>query len=141
MPVPVINPAGYVPVFAVGYSDDAAGSFSVSPSRPLPVAPVVLNKPTPLTGSVSASGQVGPLAVLPRQPVMLALSGTWTGTVTVLRSTDGGVTRLGLTILGQAYGQFTANGCEPVWEEAEDAAALYLDIALTSGTVTYRLAQ
>jgi hypothetical protein len=141
MPVPIVNPAGYVPIFAVGYSDDADGSLSVSASQPLPVAPVVINKPAPLAGSATTSGQVGPLPVLPRLPIMLALSGSWTGTVTVLRSTDGGTTRLGLTAMGQPYGQFTANGCEPVWEEAEDAAALYLDIALTSGTVAYRLAQ
>lgn len=141
MPNPVVYPSTYTPVFAVGFSDDTGNSLTVSQSKPLPIAPVVVNKPAPLQGNASISGQVGPLALLPRQPVMLTLSGAWTGTVTMLRSTDGGTTRLALTALGQPYGQFTSNTCEPVWEEAEDAAALYLDIALTSGAITYRLAQ
>jgi hypothetical protein len=72
---------------------------------------------------------------------MLQLSGTWTGTVKLLRSSDGGTTKLPLTLAGAAWGQFTANCCEPVWEESETAATLWLDVALTSGTLAYRLAQ
>lgn len=59
----------------------------------------------------------------------------------VLRSTDGGTTKLPLTIGGSAWGQFTGNCCEAIWEESEAAARLYRDIALTSGTVNYRLGQ
>lgn len=73
--------------------------------------------------------------------MVLALSGTWTGTVAINRSTNGGTTKLPLTVGGAAWGQYTANVCEPVWEENETGAALYLDVALTSGTLTYRLAQ
>lgn len=72
---------------------------------------------------------------------MLALSGTWTGTVKLLRSTDGGATKLPLTAAGLAWGVFNANCCEPVWEEAIVGAALYLDATLSSGTLTYRVAQ
>jgi hypothetical protein len=72
---------------------------------------------------------------------MLTLSGTWTGTVKLLRSVDGGTTRLPVTSAGLPYGAFTANACEPVWEESEAAALLYLDVTLASGTVTYRMGQ
>jgi hypothetical protein len=61
--------------------------------------------------------------------------------VRLQRSTDGGATRLGLTAMGSAYGEFTGNVCEPVWEESETAALLYLNITVTSGSVTYRMGQ
>ena len=72
---------------------------------------------------------------------MLALSGSWSGTVKVLRSTDGGATKLPLTIAGASWGQFTANCCEAIWEESEAAARLYLDITLIAGSASYRLGQ
>jgi hypothetical protein len=141
MPNPIIAPACYTPVFAVTYADGDSGTQVVSSSRPLPVAPIVVDKPLAMSGNVTESGQLGPLTVLPRLPVMLMLAGTWTGTVTLLRSFDGGATRGRLTALGQAYGQFSTNICEPVWEEAEDGVTLYLDIALQSGSLTYRMGQ
>jgi hypothetical protein len=61
--------------------------------------------------------------------------------VRLLRSTDGGATKLPVTVAGDTWAQFTANCCEPVWDESEASARLYLDIALTSGTITYRIAQ
>ena len=72
---------------------------------------------------------------------MLALTGTWAGTVQVLRSTNGGASSQALTMGGTAWGNFTGNCCEPVWDESEAAAQLYLQITLTSGSVTYRIAQ
>jgi hypothetical protein len=141
MPNQIISPAGYTPVFAMSYSDEFNTTQIVTNAAPLPVAQVVANKPAAFTGTASVTTQVGPFAPLPGQPVMLVLSGTWTGTVSLLRSTDGGTTRRGVTALGRAWGQFTTNACEPVWEEAENGAALYLDIALLSGSVAYRLAQ
>jgi hypothetical protein len=36
---------------------------------------------------------------------------------------------------------FSGNACEPVWDETESAATFYLQLAPTSGAVTYRLAQ
>ena len=63
------------------------------------------------------------------------------GTVKVVRSTDGGATKLALAIGGSLWAQFTGNCCEAVWDESDAAARLYLDIALMSGSVSYRLAQ
>jgi len=72
---------------------------------------------------------------------VLTLSGTWTGQVQLLRSVDGGATRLPVTAAGQAYGAYSQNVCEPIWEESEAAATLYLGITVTSGTVNYRVGQ
>lgn len=72
---------------------------------------------------------------------MVQLGGSWTGLVQVTRSVDGGVTRNALTVSGQPWARFTGNVCEPVWEEAEDGAELYLDITVNSGTLTYRVSQ
>jgi hypothetical protein len=73
--------------------------------------------------------------------VIVSLQGAWAGTVKVVRSTDNGTTKLPLTVAGGAWGEFAGNCCEAVWDESEPAAKLYLDIALASGSVTYRLAQ
>jgi hypothetical protein len=73
--------------------------------------------------------------------VVLSLSGIWEGTVQLMRSTDLGVTLHPVTAGGLAWGRYTANACEPVLEEQEAGAQLYLDIALTSGAVSYRIAQ
>lgn len=46
-----------------------------------------------------------------------------------------------MTIGGSPWARFTANCCEPVWEESESVAKLYLDIQISSGSLNYRLAQ
>jgi hypothetical protein len=117
---PIQSPASYVPSRAAAFADVDGTSLLVSASNPMPVP-----------DRASTTGR----------PVVLALSGTWLGTVTIKRSTDSGTTKLPLTIGGSIWGQFTANACETVWEETEAGAALYLDVALSSGTLTYRLAQ
>jgi len=139
---PISTPAGYAPAFAIGFSD--AGSLAmVDAARPLPVTIQAATgaMPTPLQGSATGTAQAGPFAPAADRAVMLTLSGSWQGTVQVKRSTDGGSTRLPLTMGGTPWGSYAANACEQVWQESESGAALYLDIALTSGTLTYRLAQ
>lgn len=138
---PLQPPARYVPPFAVSFANLDGDSEVVSAVNPLPVSSNAATAPSPLAGTASASGVVGPFLPVTGRPVMLALSGTWSGQVRVVRSTNGGTTKLALTALGQAYGSFTANLCEPVWDEGESGAALYLDITLSSGTVTYRMGQ
>jgi len=59
----------------------------------------------------------------------------------VRRSLDAGVTLQDLTIGGAIWAQFAANCCEPVAEESVAGATYYLDIAVTSGSVGYRLEQ
>jgi hypothetical protein len=140
-PIPVAAPATYAPMSAIGFAEADNTLAPVSADRPLPVSTVSVPAPTNLAGTAATSGQVGPFTPNSNKPVVLALSGTWSGTVKVLRSTDGGTTKLPITAAGLAWGSFTANCCEPVWEETVSGAALYLDIALGSGSLTYRMAQ
>ena len=142
MPTPIQNPAGYAIPRAIAYADVDGSMLQVSNSAPLPVAVSGgAAATTPLTGIATVSAVVGPYQPAIGRAVMLLLTGTWTGTIKMVRSVDGGTTKQPLTINGTAWGQFTANCCEAVWDESESAARLYLDIALSSGSVTYRVAQ
>ena len=142
MPTPIRFPGNFAPGLAVSYSA-AEGAVLVSQASPLPVALAssASPAPAPLAGTASASGNIGPFAPVSGRAVMLALSGTWTGTVRVMRSTDAGATLLPLTIGGADWGLYSGNACEAVWEEAEAGATLWLAVTLTSGSVTYRMAQ
>lgn len=139
--IPIQSPASYVPSRAAAFADVDGTSMLVSANNPMPVAIGPAAAAAALAGSSAASAVLGPFLPVAGRPVVLALSGTWSGTVMVQRSTNGGTTKLPLTIGGVAWGQFTTNVCEPVWEESEAGAALYLDVTLSSGTLTYRLAQ
>ncbi len=139
---PIQSPSAYSVSRAVAFADVDGSAMLVSATTPLPVTAMASSgSPTPLAGTASASGVQGPFLPAIGRPVMLSLQGSWSGTVQVLRSTDNGTTKLPLTIAGSAWGVFTINCCEPIWEESEAVARLYLDIALASGNVTYRLAQ
>ena len=144
MPTPIQNPTGYAIPRAIAYADTDGSMLQVSSAAPLPVA--VLSgggstATTPLAGTAATTSVVGPYQPAIGRAVMLQLTGTWTGTVKVTRSVDGGTTRQPLTVNGTAWGQFNANCCEAVWDESESAARFYLDITLASGSVTYRVAQ
>lgn len=141
-PSPIQTPANYVPSHAAAFADVDGTALLVSASQPLPVTLAATATPSsPLAGSTTATGILGPFQPVLDRAVIVALTGTWAGTVKVTRSTDGGATRLPLTVAGTAWGQFSANCCEAVWEENESAARLYLDITLSSGTLGYRMAQ
>jgi hypothetical protein len=141
MPTSIQNPAGYTVTRAVAYADVDGSMVQVAATNPLPVAMGAAAAATPLTGTASTSSVVGPFPPVAGRAAMLVLTGTWSGTVSVTRSTDGGTTRQPLTVNGVVWGQYTGNVCEAVWEESESAAQLYLDITLASGSVSYRLAQ
>lgn len=142
MPItPLKTPAGYVPQMAVAFANANGDAEPVSASNPLPFQEQPFAAAPAIAGTVSASGVVGPFAPRAGRAVMLMLSGTWTGSVKVVRSVDGGATKTGLTAGGAPWGVYAANVCEPVWEESEAAATLYLDITLTAGALTYRLGQ
>jgi hypothetical protein len=143
MPLPITTPAGYHPSFALAFADEDGNGVVIDHDNPLPVAISAAAPPTstPLAGSTSASGMLGPFAPVAERAIWLSLSGSWTGTVTLKRSVDGGTTRHPLTAGGEPWATFTANACEPVAEDGENGAAYYLDVALASGTITYRLAQ
>ena len=141
MPTPIQNPAGYAVTRAIAYADIDGSMVQVAAAAPLPVSIGASAATTPLAAASSVSTVAGPYQPALGRAVILALSGTWSGTVTVTRSTDGGTTRLPLTVNGTAWGQYSGNVCEAVWEESESAARLYLEITLASGSVSYRLAQ
>ena len=143
--IPISYPGRFAPGFALAYADAAGAALQVSSTTPLPVAVIsggsAGSVPPALSGSSAVAITAGPFAPLVGRPLVLALSGTWTGTAKLLRSTDGGITRLPLSLGGSPYATFATNICEPVWEENEAGATFYLQLAPTSGTILYRLAQ
>ncbi len=140
-PLPVSAPAGFAPLAAIGFTQADATLSPVSSTTPLPVTVQGSSPSAPLEGTATGPATAGPFALTSASPVILSLSGTWTGTVRVLRSVDGGATRLPLTMAGQPFATYTGNCCEAVWEEGASGAELYLNIALTSGTLSYRIEQ
>ena len=138
---PIQNPARFAPSTAIGFAAADGRMVLASEAAPLPVAPLPTGRPPALEGTASGSAIAGPFAPAPGLAAILTLSGEWDGTVAVERSTDGGATRHPLTVGGMEWGRYSANVCEPVWEESEPGAQLYLDVALTSGTLAYRVAQ
>lgn len=148
---PISMPAGFAPAFAIGFADPTGGLSIVNDGAPLPVCladggplavhTVTTAPPAALNGETGEAAMAGPFAPVPGRTVMLTLAGTWTGRVQLLRSIDGGQTRHPVTVGGMPWGEYTANACEPVWNEDETGATLWLAITPTSGNVSYRLAQ
>lgn len=140
--LPTAAPARFVPLAAVAFSDEQQNGQVVNADNPLPVqqsfGPA---EAAPLFGSATASQLTADFAPELGRPIWLTLSGSWGGTVTVNRSADGGITRQPLTIGGEPWAVFTANANEAVAVESEAGATYSLDIALASGTLTYRVAQ
>ena len=136
-------PGSIVPGAAVAYKDANGDAQLVEAAHPLPVEvkPQAASGVTALAGSASSTGVLGPFTPVLGRPIWASLSGTWTGTVTLKRSIDGGSTKLPLTAGGQPWGVFTANACEQVVEPSESGETYYLDVTLVSGTLTYRVAQ
>lgn len=136
----IMNPAPYIPPHAVAFSGDGGSAQLVGHASPLPVSAVAPTT-TPLTGQAEATGTFGPYYPISGRSVILSLWGNWSGTVQVMRSTDGGATLLPLTVGGSTWALFTANCCESVWDESEPGATLFIKAMLTSGALNYRLAQ
>lgn len=135
-------PAPYVPYHAIAYAGPSDEALPVSADQPFPVmATFGASASEPLTGSASASAVVGPFTPELGRAIWLTLSGSWSGSVTVKRSTNGGETKLPLTVGGLAWATFTGNANEPVAEESVGGADYYLDITLASGTLVYEVAQ
>ena len=138
----VALPAGYVTGQAIAYTTAADHAVLVSTTTPLPVTQTRgTTTATPLAGSTSATATLGPYTPELGRPIWLTLTGVWTGNAQLLRSVDGGTTKLPLTAAGQPYGSFTANANEAVTEESCAGATLYLLATITAGTLTYRVAQ
>lgn len=135
-------PARYVALQSIAFGTLGEIAVPVSPASPLPVTTTTAAaSSTAVTGSTAASATSAAFTPQLGRPIMLSLSGTWTGAAQLLRSIDGGATKLPLTIGGQPWASFTANAQEPVWTENEAGATFYLAITLATGTLTYRIAQ
>lgn len=140
--LPTAAPARFVPLAAVAFSDEQQNGQVVNADNPLPVAVSFgPTETTPLAGTTSVSLLTAGFSPELGRPLWLTLSGTWSGTVAVQRSTDGGATRQPLTLAGDAWGVFAGNANEVVSVESEAGATYSLDIALSSGTLSYRMAQ
>jgi hypothetical protein len=133
-------PASYAPAFALGFADATRNLSVVSDAVRLPVA-FAAAPPAPLVGETATSTVAGPFAATAGRVITVTLDGEWGGTVRLLRSTDGGSTMLPLRAGGGAWAEYTAPGCEQAWTESEEGVSFYLDIALNSGTVAYRVSQ
>lgn len=138
---PISPPASYVTPTAVGFADSAGDLAIVGEALPLPVAVHRDAAPAPLAGAASQSIVAGPFVPLRDAPIHLELGGVWSGQVALQRSTDGGTTRREVTAGGMPWARFAGNVNEVVWQEGEAGATLYLDITVSSGTVSYRLSQ
>jgi hypothetical protein len=133
-------PAGYAPAFALGFADATHNLNIVSDGLRLPVA-FAAPPQAPLAGETGNSIVAGPFAATAGRVITVTLDGTWDGMVRLLRSTDGGVTMVPLRVGGSAWAEYTDPGCEQAWTESEEGVSFYLDIALNSGTVAYRVSQ
>jgi hypothetical protein len=141
--VPLVQaPGGFVPAAAVCFGALDSAPVPVDAAHPLPVAgTIAAASSAPLAGSTGASGAFGPFVPQLGRAIWLTLSGSWSGTMQVQRSLDGGATRVPLTVAGQAWAMFSANCCEPVAEETVAGATYYLSVTLASGTLAYRVQQ
>jgi hypothetical protein len=143
---PIKMPAGYAPAQAVGYADASGRIILVDSNNPLPITTVgnaapPVEVPPPLEGIASTAQIIGPFAPIADRSVVLTLSGTWEGSVQLMRSVDRGATMHKVTAGGAEWGHYTGNACEPVWQESMAGAQLYLDVVLQSGTLAYQVAQ
>ncbi|GAA0452020.1 MULTISPECIES: hypothetical protein [Sphingomonas] len=140
--IPIDVPAPFVPAVGLSFGQPGADAVFVDAANPMPVrlarAPAAA---IPLAGTASASGRVGPFVPELDRPIHLTLSGSWSGTVRVLRSVDGGTTLDPLTLAGEPWAVFTTNANEPVAEESVSGTSYYVEFSLLSGAVTYRVAQ
>lgn len=137
---PIKNPARFVPVYGVGFSGAGGDLSPVSPASPLPVSLADTQvRPVPIVGTTSVYLWEGPWIPARGVPIVIQLQGEWQGLVSLLRTTDGGATFSVPTAGGVPLAQFTANACEPVWEENDPSAELYFEVIINSGSVTYRM--
>lgn len=143
--VPISYPARFAPGVALNYADVSGNATLVSQSAPLPVSISAASSgstaPAPLSGTTTIAKTVGSFVPVVARPIVVTLTGTWTGSVKLLRSIDGGVTKQSLTLAGAPWGEYIANVNEPAWEENELAAVFYLQLTPLTGTISYRLAQ
>lgn len=135
-------PAGFVPEAAIALTDRDGIAVPIGPDRPLPV--LIASAPAagdPIVGTASADTLIGPFAPELGRAIWVTLTGDWTGAVTVQRSTGDAAARRPLTAGGVPIARFRGNAQEPVAEETVAGATYWLEIAISSGTLGYRVQQ
>lgn len=137
------TPAGFAPLHALAFGAQGGVATAVDAAHPLPTTSALgAAGATPLAGTTAASGTLGPFQPVLGRTIWLTLSGSWSGTVQLLRSSDGGTTKLPLTYGdGSAKPSWTGAVQAPVADETVDGATYWLGVTLRSGTLTYRMEQ
>ena len=110
-----------------------------------PIPMIVHTEPLvnpPVSGTVSVSGASNSLVTTPSYNLYLTLTGTWVGTVRLQKSIDNGVNwHLVTSHSGTSVYEFTQNCDEALFTVTDPKARYRLQFVMTSGSVTYRLAQ
>lgn len=145
------NTVGTVNLGSLGGAATSANQAIGNATLSTLTSPFVGATSSPLTASINdtASHVIGPFAPQLSRQIWLTLNATAaaSGSAQLLRSNDGGTTRIGVTQGGgiAASYQFTnVSGAivnEPILIETDTTASYYLSIALTAGSVTVRMAQ
>jgi leucyl-tRNA synthetase len=105
----------------------------------------------PVTATINdaAAHVLGPFTPQLARDIWLTLNATAaaTGVAQLLRSNDGGATKIGVTAQGAIKASYQFNAAigaivnEAIHTESDATAKFYLSIQLSAGTVTVRLAQ
>src|SRR6218665_1296960 len=99
MAKPVSMPARAVSLHALAFGAVDSDAVAVDASNPLPVTTTTAPAhSTAMAGTASASGTSPAFAPQIGREIVLTLSGAWSGSVALLRSVDGGTTKLPATI-------------------------------------------
>ena len=141
---PVVRaPAPYVSSHAVAFGSSNGPATLVDGINPLPVAATLpAAASVPVAGTLTDSGSAGPFAPLLGRAIWVTLSGSWTGSVQLLRSTDGGETRLPLTLGdGTVKAIWSGTVQASVTEETVAGASYYLQFTRSGGTLSYWVEQ
>lgn len=141
--VQVEAPGGFVPQIALTFGARDGVAVAVDRANPLPTRAVTAAAGSvPLAGASAESGMFGPFAPDLSRAIVVTLAGEWSGTVTLLRSSDNGATRRPLTFIdGSPKGVWSGNVNAAIGEESVAGATYYLLFARTAGTLSYRVEQ
>jgi len=145
------NAVGTVNIGSLGGAATAANQTLGNAALAALSAPYAVATSTPIAATISdtAAHMLGPFAPQLAREVWLTINATAlaSGAVQLLRSTDSGATKVGLTAGGQQIGSYAftavtgaiANEIQTI--ETDAAATYFVSITLTAGTVAVRLAQ
>jgi hypothetical protein len=141
--VQVGAPGGFVPQIALTLGARDGVAVAVDRTNPLPMRAIATAAASvPLAGTLTDRGIVGPFTPELMRAITVTLAGEWSGTVTVLRSSDGGTTRQPLTFVdGSAKGVWSGNVNTAIGEESVAGARYYLQFVRVSGTLSFRVEQ